>query len=518
MYMGDKLCNDYIRELIEIDPTINDILMKKEYDHLKHIQPNIYSEDYYSNINKLNHKYVNLLKKKETMSFYDKILFRDLKHEIDMEEKYEIYMYMPVDIADNILIYYVSESRGEGTYSFENKDDYLFFMERLKTLDDITEEIIIKMRAGIKNKITLYEKIVDFMINQIDEILEEKRFIKPRSYSIKNWDKSLEKYLIGNLTKFNDFLKKEYKRYASKKMGLSSYKGGDKAYTKILQDHTFSNTNPEKVHKLGLDELKILIKKKKIIEDNLDIDKLNKEKLTKNDDIINKLIEIREDINENLVGKLFNKGKLKENELYDVKEVSISDKLYSAFYISPTHKKGIFYINMETMKPIHSAELYILSLHEGIPGHHYESYRHNGVNDYLKLNTYSGYSEGWGLYCESIGEKTIEREYYRLNYEIHRTLRLIIDTGIHYYNWSYDKCLNLMNKHLDNRKTIENEILRLVSLPGQAITYKIGEKTMVHLKDNILKDKSLKDFHDSILDIGPCPLELLLKYYIDKKL
>ena len=197
----------------------------------------------------------------------------------------------------------------------------------------------------------------------------------------------MEKYLISNLTKFNDFLKKEYKRYASKKMGLSSYKGGDKAYTKILQDHTFSNTNPEKVHKLGLDELKILIKKKKIIEDNLDIDKLNKEKL-------------------------------KENELYDVKEVSISDKLYSAFYISPTHKKGIFYINMETMKPIHSAELYILSLHEGIPGHHYESYRHKEVNDYLKLNTYSGYSEGWGLYCESIGKKTIEREYYRLNYEI----------------------------------------------------------------------------------------------------
>ena len=515
MYMDDELCNGYIKELIQIDPTINDIFFKKEYLHLKSIQPNIYSEDYYSKINKLNKRYLFKLQEKDELTFYDKILVRDLKMEVDMENDYEIYMYMPVDVVHNLLINYVTESRGEGIYSFTIKDDYLYFIERLKSLDKITEEIIQRMTEGIKNKITLYEKIVDSMIFQIDEILGNGNYLTPHDFPIKKWMDSIDTYLVNNLKKFNLFLKNEYRNNASNKMGLSSYKGGTKAYIQIVRDHTFSDITPEKIHSVGLSELPLLIQKKKIIEKLLDMDKLEKEKISGKDKIIDKLIEIREDLN-NDMKKNFNQNKLKRKDLYDVKNVSLSDKIHTAFYIPPNgNKKGIFYINTEIMQPIHPAELYILSLHEGIPGHHYESHTHTNVNDYLKLKSYDGYSEGWGLYCESLGEKTIEKEYFRINYEIHRTIRLLVDTGIHYYNWSYDKCFNLMKKHLDNEKSIENEILRYISLPGQAITYKIGQKTILYLKNTILKDKSLKDFHDYIINIGPCPLEILLEYSIN---
>ena len=82
--------------------------------------------------------------------------------------------------------------------------------------------------------------------------------------------------------------------------------------------------------------------------------------------------------------------------------------------------------------------MYVLSLHEGIPGHHYETEFRIIVRFQIILNCHHmmPYSEGWGLYCESLGNYTDNIEYYFKNqYDIHRTLRLIIDTGIHYYGW-----------------------------------------------------------------------------------
>ena len=86
--------------------------------------------------------------------------------------------------------------------------------------------------------------------------------------------------------------------------------------------------------------------------------------------------------------------------------------------------------------------MYVLSLHEGIPGHHYEITFHNNNNipNYLKLGN-TAYSEGWGLYSENLGDYKDNYEYYfKIQYEIHRSLRLIIDTGIHFFGWSYEKC------------------------------------------------------------------------------
>ena len=69
--------------------------------------------------------------------------------------------------------------------------------------------------------------------------------------------------------------------------------------------------------------------------------------------------------------------------------------------------------------------------------------------DYFKLVGYDSYSEGWGLYSEKLGDYQNDYEYYfRIQYDIHRTIRLIIDTAIHYYGWEYDKCFELMRKHL----------------------------------------------------------------------
>ena len=185
-------------------------------------------------------------------------------------------------------------------------------------------------------------------------------------------------------------------------------------------------------------------------------------------------------------------------------------------------KKGTFYINTKNIEyDINS--LVTLSLHEGMPGHHYQLERllkYKDIPDYIKYNGCESYIEGWGLYSENLYDykKDIEK-YHKLRYEILRAVRLIIDTGIHYFEWDYEKCKNFISKNT-SKKDID-EILRYNSMPGQALTYKMGEQVIIFLRDKYLeKDKNgLKDFNELILKQGPIPLDLLIseiKKYINK--
>jgi len=106
-------------------------------------------------------------------------------------------------------------------------------------------------------------------------------------------------------------------------------------------------------------------------------------------------------------------------------------------------------------------------------------------------------------------------------YELQRAIRLVIDTGIHAFNWSYDKCFNYMNKYLHyDDDLIRNEIIRYICIPSQALSYKVGELTILFLRDKYLKKfpDDLKGFHRLMFEIGPCSLDLLVKEFIKKNI
>ena len=113
------ISSDYINEYYKINPTINDFFLKEEWNKKRHIQPIIYSEDYYKKLNDLDKKYLKLLNKKDCLSFEDKLLFNNLAYDIHLEEDYEIYMYMPVNSMNNLLFDYISEANGNGSFIFE---------------------------------------------------------------------------------------------------------------------------------------------------------------------------------------------------------------------------------------------------------------------------------------------------------------------------------------------------------------------------------------------------------------
>ena len=216
---------------------------------------------------------------------------------------------------------------------------------------------------------------------------------------------------------------------------------------------------------------------------------------------------------------------------YEIKAVPKEQETGSpaAYYYTgnSSGRAGVFYANMSGVSktPNGNAKfnMVALTLHEGNPGHHYQfQYAlDEGIPDY-RTNATDGtaYSEGWGLYAESLGDWLYDQttangrfNYYgRLNYEMFRALRLVVDTGIHYYGWSHKKALNYMLKYSSLEKNgLDTEVERYICLPGQALAYKIGQIFISDLKTEYMKKPGadIKDFHDKVLENGILPLELL---------
>ena len=254
---------------------------------------------------------------------------------------------------------------------------------------------------------------------------------------------------------------------------------------------------------VGKDEKKFLKKIKKQYT--------NEEKMKKLNDLT--------DILYKNIDNYFHKN-LKRSEIYKIKKAP-SESNSTAYYYSSDYnreKKGTFYINFK--KEFDFNELLTLSLHEGLPGHHYQierTMKDKNLPDYIKYFDNDTYIEGWGLYSESLFDYKNKGEYYfSLNYQILRSARLILDTGIHYYGWTYDKCIKFIKKNISSCEN--NEIIRYISLPGQALTYKVGEQIFIFLRDEYLKvyPGKLKDFHELIIELGPLPIDILMQEFKKK--
>tara|TARA_B100000686_G_scaffold354758_2_gene467013 strand:- start:5273 stop:6823 length:1551 start_codon:yes stop_codon:yes gene_type:complete len=511
-----EICDKYLHDLILINPTLNDMFQFEKYKDKKHIQPNIYSENHYKELYQLDKKYLRILNKKKKKTINDLILQRDLLYNTKMEKGYKIYMYMPVNTNENILFDYITECSGNGTYFFNSRKDYHDFMNRLKSLTPITEEIIQKMKTGIHEKVCLPRKTVDKMIEKIQVTLSEQTYKHTiNNRKPKDWNDSVHKYLVTNLESFLSFLLNDYYLHTKDILGLCSYVGGKDAYINIIQYETYNNISPDQVYQLGKKELNRLMKEKKRLHNKLNINAIDKYSYSNEKDILNDLKKIREKIRKTIFPKYFH-GKINNKELYQIKKISRENDMYFAYYRSKKHNRfqGEFYMNTFDPKKVNRYELYVLSLHEGIPGHHYESltnYRNKNISDYLRFG-YDSYIEGWAMYCENLGDYKDDLHYYfKIQYEINRSLRLLLDTGIHYFHWDYNKCKRYMKKYLTNdEERIHNDILRYMNNPGQAITYKIGEKAFLYFRNKLLEQGiPIKDIHQILLNIGPCPIEIM---------
>ena len=163
-----------------------------------------------------------------------------------------------------------------------------------------------------------------------------------------------------------------------------------------------------------------------------------------------------------------------------------------------------------------------IAYHEGVPGHHLEysiSSELTTIPSFRKYSWFPAFSEGWALYSERLGKdvgfyQDPYSEYGRLGNEMWRSVRLVVDTGVHYKHWTREQMVDYFHQHTAmDEPNIQTEVDRYIAWPGQALTYKLGQMEILGLREQAKKELGpkydIKSFHDEILSAGPLPLEVL---------
>lgn len=181
-------------------------------------------------------------------------------------------------------------------------------------------------------------------------------------------------------------------------------------------------------------------------------------------------------------------------------------------------------INVNEYDPTHRLLLNVeaIAYHEGVPGHHMQFSIAQALPDippFRRFASYDAYSEGWALYAERLGKEVgfyqdPYSEYGRLENEMWRSVRLVVDTGVHSKHWPRQQMIDFFHAHtaMDDQN-IQTEVDRYIAWPGQALAYKIGQMEILNLRDHARAALGprfdIRAFHDAILDDGPLPLNIL---------
>lgn len=393
---------------------------------------------------------------------------------------------------------------------------------------EICNSMISKMEQGIEKRYVLPKIICQKLIDQLEDIIKNKSYYNKKGS--KAFNKKIEWLFKPSINKLIRFLKTKYMPKCRKTIGMLHLPNGKKEYEfLVMQSVSLKNVSIDQIHGFGILEVKRITEMmKKIMKDigfkggKHDFFKYirnRKDLQFKNKtEMIQEYKKMYKKIDEEIMPKLFSEKIKTPCEILRVPEFN-EEYSAEAYYMDGDwagKRPGRFYLNMRDISQNSKIEIESLTLHETIPGHHYQLSLVNEsttIPKFLKLFGTEAYLEGWALYCENLGNYDIPELYFgKLVLEMIRAIRLVIDTGIHYYGWSYQKCFNYMKQYgFDTDEQIDQQLIRYICIPTQALAYKMGEKCIIECFKKYVKDsgKDIKEFHTKILEDGAIPLFIL---------
>ncbi len=325
----------------------------------------------------------------------------------------------------------------------------------------------------------------------------------------------------------------------SENYGVWKLPEGDQFYAYMVRHHTTSDLTPEDVHQLGLTEvariereMDAILTGEGLVEGSVGarIRQLNEkpELGYPNTDEGRKQVladyqAIIDEVSQGL-GPYFNKRPKVGVEVQRVPEFKEKDAA-GAYYQSPPldgSRPGVFFANLRDLREVQKFHERTLAYHEAIPGHHFQialAQEMKGVPIFRKVLHFTAYSEGWALYAERLAwELGFEKEPLdnlgRLQAEMHRAVRLVVDSGMHYKRWTREQAIEYMvDKTGIAQGGVVAEIERYLVWPGQALAYKVGMLKILDLRERAKRELGsqfdIRAFHDVVLGSGALPLAVL---------
>ena len=461
--------------------------------------------------------------------------------------KYPSY-FMNLNQRGGVQSYYETGDR----LNFTSKKDYNDWLTRLSQYSLNIANSYENNKAGIEAGYTQPKLVTSGVISQIEAILNStidnhpylQVFLEADEEILTSKEKdeiiNKAKFLIVDeinpaYTKLHEFLVNEYLPNSRDSIGIKDVPNGKEWYEDLAAYHTTTKLSPDEIHNIGIKEIKRIRQEMETIISDLKWDGDFESFLSylrtsprfyydNPEDLFNAYLIMSKTIDP-LLPKIF---KVFPRAPYGVIPIPAESAPYTttAYYNSPSKgKPGYFYANLYKPESRPKYEIPVLTVHEAVPGHHFQisiAQELKDVPTFRKYLSFTAFVEGWGLYSEELGEyMNLYDDPYdkfgQLTYDMWRAIRLVVDTGMHYKDWTRDDAINLfLENTAKSQLDIENEVDRYIAWPGQALAYKIGQLKILELRtkaENELGDKfDIKDFHHEVLKRGSLPLSILETY------
>ena len=433
--------------------------------------------------------------------------------------------------------------------SFTTVKDYDDWIARLHAIPKAFDQVAANMSIGMDDHRVPPKYLLEKALEQVKGLAGQKPEDSPLALPLKSFpatikpaeQERIKAEMLGAIAKevlpaylrFARFLEVSYIPAGREQPGISALPDGAKFYAFRIRRTTTTDLTAEQIHQIGLDEVKRDEAEMLGIAQKLGFADLKSFRASFKTNP--KLHPVSRDALLDAYRGYLTPMQAKLPQLFGrlpkapYEVVAVPDYLEKtsapAYYEAGTpdgSRPGRLFIDTynATGRNLYSVEG--IAYHEGLPGHHLQisiAHELDDVPTFRKFGGYTAYVEGWGLYSERLGKdvgfyQDPYSDYGRLEADIWRAIRLVVDTGVHSQHWTRDQMVEYFHDHSAIDETsVQSEVDRYIAWPGQALAYKIGQLKILELRDRAktaLGDKfDLRAFHDQVLDTGALPLDVL---------
>ncbi len=517
--------------------------------------PNFISDDYLENLKSTYTSY-----KEQILAIEDSTLSSTQKMSKDVllwecniileKLTFKNQQYFPIDQMWTVNLAVGQLASGSSSQPFQTVQDYENWLKRLYGYVIWLQTAKKNMQKGMAEGYVLPKSLVKKVLPQLAEMTEpdlEKNLFNspirnfPQGFTSEEKEELTSKYkkvitgkIIPTYQNLLDFMGGDYLNKSRTTSGIEDTPAGTAYYRHQIKLYTTTDITADEIHQLGLKEVARISSEMEKVKAKLGFKgTLNKffDTIRSNPQLMpykepQQIIENFEYIHNKMQPKLEKLFGEKPNTPFQVKQTEAFRENSASAEYNPGSldgtRPGTFYVPIPdaTKYNVYSDES--LFLHEAIPGHHYQislTQENENLPLFRKTLFYSGYGEGWALYSESLGKElglyTDPYQYFgMLGAEMHRAVRLVVDTGLHSKGWTREQAIQYsLENEAVSEAGITSEIERYMANPGQALSYKIGQLKIQELRKKAEKELGrhfdIKEFHSEVLETGCIPLQLL---------
>ena len=453
---------------------------------------------------------------------------------------------MPIDQMGGI---YSSYPDLANHLSFTTAKDYDDWIARLHQVPHAFDQVTNNMSIGIADKRVPPKYLLEKTLELVNQLADQKPEDSPLASPLKKFPASIPvaeqtrirtemlnvigKDVLPAYKRFARFLQVSYIPAGRAEPGVSSLPDGAKYYQFLIKQSTTTDLTPDQIHQMGLQEVQkdesemLAIAKKLGFQDLASLRasiKTNPKLKPASPEALLAAYQGYVNGMEAKLPQLF--GHLPQSKLEVVEMPKYIEKTAPPAYYDPgspsAGRPGHLWVNLDNVPNRSLLNVEAIAYHEGVPGHHLQlsiAQEQQGVPEFRKHLEYTAFVEGWALYAEHLGKDTgfyqdPYSDFGRLDADMWRAIRLVVDTGVHSQHWTRQQMVDYFHAHSSlDEPTVQSEVDRYIAWPAQALAYKIGQLKILQLRERAQKELGdkfdIRAFHDQVVDSGALPLDVL---------